>query len=91
MKSQGNTIFQVQFKATGKDHFFGSIAAIYDKFTPKEIGVSQQRLYDFDIDEDRPYSNKLCTIKKTSFHRKPGNRKKDRVVAKKIVVNSRFI
>lgn len=91
MKKQGNTLFHLRFKSTGIDHYFGSIAAIYDKFTAKDLGVGRTRLYDFDIEEDKPYSNKICTIKKSVLHRKPGNRKKGRGTIKKIVVNGTSI
>ena len=91
MKKQGNTLFHLQFKSTGIDHYFGSIAAIYDRFTAKDLGVGRTRLYDFDIEEDKPYTNKICTIKKSVLHRKPGNRSREKKITKKIVINSRYI
>lgn len=91
MKKQGNTLFHLNFKSTGKDHYFGSIAAIYDRFTAKDLGVGRTRLYDFDIEEDKPYSNKICTIKKSVLHRKPGNRRGEKKLTKKVVNISRSI
>lgn len=91
MKTQGKTIFHLHLKDNGRNHYFGSIAAIYDIFTATDLGVSQSRLYDFDIEEDRPYTNKRCIIRKSKLHRKPGNRKKEKVLTKKIVTNSRYI
>lgn len=70
----GNTIFHLRFRSGG-DFYFGSIAAIFDKFRRDVLGVSQQRLYDFVITPDRPYENKICVIKKGIIHRKKGNRK----------------
>lgn len=69
-----STIFHVHF-VTGKDAYFGSIAAIYDTFDRSDIGVTKQRLYDYRITPDRPYSNKLCTISKSDLKRKKGKRK----------------
>lgn len=91
MKNQGNTIFHLQFKATRNDHYFGSIAAIYEAFTAKDLGVSRSRLYDFGIDDARPYTNKICTIKKSLLHRKPGNRMRRIKPTKKVVTGTRYI
>ena len=74
-RSFGNTIFTVRL-ADGTEKPFGSIAAIYDIFTVKDLGISQQGLYDFGITEKHPYSNKRCSIKKSVIHRKKGNRKR---------------
>jgi len=70
----GSTLFHVHFKSGG-DHYFGSIAAIYDLFHADALGVSQSRLYNFVITPDHPYSNKTCTIEKNEIRRKKGNRK----------------
>lgn len=57
-------------KATGEEAFFGSIAAIYDVFTAKELRVSANRLYAVRVTKDKPYKNKVCTISKEVVHRK---------------------
>lgn len=69
----GNRIVHVCF---GDDNhfYFGSIAAIFDKFTPKQLGVSKSRLWSFGITPERPYRNKVCTIYKGEIHRKKGSR-----------------
>lgn len=74
-KQTGRTIFHVEFKAGGH-HYFGSIAAIYTVFDEKTLGVTNSRLYDYNIEEEKPYSNKVCTIRKAHIIRKPGNRTK---------------
>lgn len=71
----GTTIYHVQF-GDDDNHYFGSIAAIFDHFTPKEIGVSTSRLWSYKITPDKPYKNKICTIYKGAIHRKKGNRMK---------------
>jgi len=70
----GRTIYHVKF---GDDNhfYFGSIAAIFDKFTPKQLGVSKSRLWSYGITPERPYRNKICTIYRGEIHRKKGNRK----------------
>jgi hypothetical protein len=59
----------------GSNHYFGSISAIYEKFTSKEIGVSKSRLWSYGIEPDKPYKNKICTIYRDEIYRKKGNRK----------------
>ena len=76
MKKQGNTIFHLQFKDTGSDHYFGSIAAIYDTFPIEKLGISKWSLYNFHIEINKPYINKICIIKKGNIISKPGNRRK---------------
>jgi hypothetical protein len=74
IKTPGTTLFHVYVKETGRDHYFGSIAAIYQEFTRFNLGVSQQRLYDYKILPDKPYANKKCIISKHVVSRKKGGR-----------------
>jgi hypothetical protein len=73
----GNTIYNV--KIGDENHYFGSIAAIFDKFTPEQLGVSKSRLWSYGIKPERPYKNKICTIYKSEIHRKKGNRKNSKL------------
>ena len=70
----GNTIFHVQF-GDDDNHYFGSIAAIFDHFTPERMGVSKSRLWAYRITPEKPYRNNTCIIRKGMMHRKKGNRK----------------
>ena len=69
----GTTIYHVSF-GDDDNHYFGSIAAIYDHFTPQELGVSKARLWAYGITEEKPYQNKKCVIRKGIIHRKKTNR-----------------
>ncbi len=71
----GSTIFHLHFKSSGEDHYFGSIAAIYDDFTRIDIGSTANNLYRFGITSDNPYENKKVIIKKGENKRKKGGRK----------------
>lgn len=75
--TNGNTIYHVSF-GDDDNHYFGSLAAIYDRFTPKEIGVSLARLYDINITPDKAYKNDKCIIRKGVLMRKKTNRKNPR-------------
>ena len=47
----------------GQDYYFGSVAAIYSRFTKEELGVSYGSLRNYGISPDRPYTNGKVTIK----------------------------
>lgn len=70
----GNTVYHVKL-GDDENYYFGSISAIFDKFTSETLGVSKSRLWSFGITYERPYRNKVCTIYKGEIHRKKGNRK----------------
>lgn len=70
----GEKVIHVEFKSGGR-HYFGSIAAIYEVFTPDTLGIAQQSLYDYGLTPDKPYDNKVCSIYEGAIKRKKGNRK----------------
>lgn len=74
MTSNGRTIYHVSF-GDDANYYFGSIAAIFDHFTPSELGVSLARLYDVAITPEKPYKNGKVVIRKSILCRKKGNRK----------------
>lgn len=74
----GMTIYHVSF-GDDENYYFGSLAAIYDRFTPSEMGVSLARLYDVAITPEKPYRNKKCIIRKGFLQRKKTNRKVPRM------------
>lgn len=68
----GNTIYHVCFGC--KHYYFGSIAAIFDTFSPSELGVSKSRLWSYGITESKPYCNGKCVVYRGVIHRKKTNR-----------------
>lgn len=68
----GETIYHVQI---GDSHsYFGSISAIYDIYTPEEIGIKKTSLWSYGIKEDHPYTGRKCIIRKGKIVRKKGGR-----------------
>lgn len=53
-----------------KNFYFGSVAAIFDTFTPDELGVSLSGLWAYGLAPDRPYKNDHCAIYRDTIHRK---------------------
>lgn len=71
------TIIKVKFreppfpnKPTKTEFFFGSLAAIYEVFTPEQIGCKVEHLWNFGVMFDRPYMNKQCVVSREQFVRK---------------------
>jgi hypothetical protein len=74
-KKKEITVFHLHFKKDWLedfpnleklDFFFGSIAAIYEKFTAEEIGIQASSLYNYKLDVNtNPYwENDICKIRK---------------------------
>ncbi len=61
------TIYHLHLKATGKDHYFGSIKAITDMFDHDVLGVGIDTLYRVPWDKAK-YQNDLITINKGMLH-----------------------
>ena len=51
--------------------YFGSLSAIYDVFTPEQIGCKLCTLWNSNITAERPYRNKLCEVSREALTRKP--------------------
>jgi hypothetical protein len=69
MQRKAITIYHLHFfdEAMQKqDYYFGSISAIYEVFSIKEIGIQASSLYNFKLDEKTNpiYENAKCTIRK---------------------------
>lgn len=52
------------------DFFYTSLAAIYDEFSPEDIGCKVGRLWNLKITPDNPYVGRKCTISKEPITRK---------------------
>ncbi len=63
---------QVVHVCLGDDrhYYFGSVAAVFDTFTPDELGVSLPTLWNYGLAPDRPYINNKCRIYRGKINRK---------------------
>ena len=68
-----STIIHVE-TADGRHEYFGSVSAIYDRFSREEIGISLAALWNYGVTEDHPYRNKLVTIRRGIVYRKKKSR-----------------
>ena len=82
----GSTIYHLHMKTASKvipcqvGFYFGSIAAIFEAFTPEQLEISQQSIYDFGITTERPYENRICRITKAELKRKKGGRRNPKTI-----------
>lgn len=53
------------------DYYFGSLAAIYQRFTVKQIGCKLQALWGAKISPEHPKVTRRCIISKHPVERKP--------------------
>ena len=65
-----SSIIRVTLKATGEQHFFSSMAAIYEHLTYDQLGIRLSSLWQVGL----PYSNKRCSIERVLLHSKPHKR-----------------
>lgn len=59
------------------EYFFGSISAIYERFSAEQIGCTKVVLWNKKLTADTPYANKKCLITKHPVVRKPQNKKQN--------------
>lgn len=59
---QERTVIHVEI--SGLHFYFGSLTAVYTKFTPKQLGVALGTLRNYRVTSDKPYQNSKCIIRK---------------------------
>lgn len=57
------TVVHVEL-TNGTHHYFGSLAAIYEKFSKEQVGISYGSLRNYGLSAEKPYRNKYCIIRK---------------------------
>ena len=53
-----------------KDYFFGSMSAIYGRFTKEQIGCDVRNLWNCRIRDGHPYKGQRCMISREPLYRK---------------------
>ncbi len=73
-----NSVTKVQFHVPvdGRtEYYFGSLAAIYERFTAEQIGCNVERLWNSNISADNPKVTSRCVITKHKIITKPQSKK----------------
>ena len=58
----------------GQDYYFGSLSALFSTFEKEELGVSYGSIRNYGLSPQKPYQNKLITIKEGVLISAKGNR-----------------
>lgn len=58
------TVVHLELLSDNSHYYFGSLAAIYEKFGKEDIGISYGSLRNYGLSAEKPYQNKLCIIRK---------------------------
>lgn len=58
------TVVHVELLADNSHYYFGSLAAIFEKFNKEQIGITYGSLRNYGLSANKPYKNKLCVIRK---------------------------
>ena len=64
----------IHFDINGEHHYFGSIANMYEYFTPQQLGISYGALRNYGLSSDKPYTNSKCKIRKGQLLSQSGGR-----------------
>lgn len=67
------SVIRVQFfqpKDGCSEFYFGSFAAIFELFSPEDIGCRLESLWAANIDEEHPKATRLCVVSKHKLYRK---------------------
>lgn len=65
-----SNIVKVEFYGDFTEHYFGSLAAIYEVFTPEQIGCTLESLWSYKIEVGKPKKTRKCIISKHNIYRK---------------------
>lgn len=58
------TVVHVELLSDNSHYYFGSLAAIFEKFGKEDIGISYGSLRNYGLSAEKPYQNKFCIIRK---------------------------
>lgn len=77
---QQEHVYRVAFKEpplpedNRTDFFFTSLAAIYERFTPEQIGCRVSRLWNIGVSKGNAYDGRRCSVTKELLLRKSQNK-----------------
>lgn len=77
---RSESVFKVKFKTPPTEgderteFFFSSLAAIYDLFTPEQVGCAVSRLWALKVSDGNTYEGRKCSISREEVRRKAQKR-----------------
>ena len=62
MEKVERTVYHLTINA--EHYYFGSLGALFSRFTKEQLGVAYGTLRNFKIEKGKPYQNNKCIIRK---------------------------
>mgnify|MGYP001190157694 FL=1 len=72
------TVIHLYIKENNTHHYFGSIANVFEYFSPEELGITYGSVRNYGLSNENSYQNSKCIIRKGILLSKSGNRGKNR-------------
>ena len=75
-KKKERTVIHLYIKENDTHHYFGSIANVFEYFSPDILGISYGSLRNYGLSNEKTFQNSKCIIRKGTLLSKSGNRGK---------------
>lgn len=72
------TVIHLYIKENDTHHYFGSIANVFEYFSPDILGISYGSLRNYGLSNEKTFQNSKCIIRKGTLLSKSGNRAKNK-------------
>lgn len=83
------TVIHLYIKENDTHHYFGSIANVFEYFSPDILGISYGSLRNYGLSNEKTFQNSKCIIRKGTLLSKSGNRGKKKI-ANSVLPNIRI-
>ena len=70
------TVIHLYIKENDTHHYYGSIANVFEYFSPNILGISYGSLRNYGLSNEKTFQNSKCIIRKGTLLSKSGNRGK---------------
>ena len=67
------TVIHLYIKENDTHHYFGSIANVFEYFSPDILGISYGSLRNYGLSNEKTFQNSKCIIRKGTLLSKSGN------------------
>lgn len=64
----------IHLEIDSQHHYYGSLANLFEFYTPKQLGISYGALRNYGLSAEKPYQNAKCIIRKGLLLSKNTNR-----------------
>lgn len=73
-EKQQRTVIHLHLLESDEHHYYGSVANMYEHYTAEQLGIAYSSLRNYGLNNEHPYRNNKCIIRKGVLLSKSGNR-----------------